>query len=269
MKVNLFVVFLFYCCFVISGQELHSVATSYMAGGVSVVNPDNWQSFHNPALLVMHETVSASVVYENRFGMKELSTKMVSLALPLKQLHVGVATSGYGFGVYSESLTGITFARSFDDKFSLGVQMNYYSATLSNSIGHRGVVLAQVGLCVNLSSAFCVGFNTFNPTRQKLKYNDIEKQIPSLFSIGSSLKFSDEFLWLFQLDKEMSSSLVWRGGFEYYPLKEIRLRLGASGSDFTPTLGCGMRWKTFLFDVNFVRHPVLGISSVGMLRYSF
>lgn len=269
MKVGYILLVLIMSASLALAQESPSLPASSLAGGVSVVGNQGWQPFHNPSKLVQSEDVTATLVYENRFGLQELSTKGVSISIPTRWLNIGMATSSYGFNVYKETLTGVSLARSFNDKFSMGVGVNYYSAYLSNSIGRKGVLLAQVGIYAKLTPALNIGFNAFNPVAHKLRFQGVEKAIESLFSLGASLQFAEEFVLLLQLDKGGESSLVWRAGFEYYPLKEFRLRLGAYGMDFLPTLGCGTQWKGLLLDLNFARHPVLGISSVGMLRYCF
>lgn len=267
-----FVLILFLCIVLIFNaytQPATIVPAACSAGGASCAMYGEWKVFHNPALLATQDKISLAALYANRFGVKELSTQCLSASLPTSFIHVGAAYSHFGFSCYSEQLIGLAFAKTFDKLFTLGVQFNYYASTISNSVGQKGMLLAQIGLLAEVSSGFYMGFNTFNPTQQKLKYQEVEKDIPSLFSLGASYRFADDFHWLMQLDKELSSDLIWRTGFEYQPLDFFRIRLGTYGSPFTPSLGCGFRWNSLAFDANFERHPVLGITSIGALRYDF
>ncbi|MDP4204294.1 MAG: hypothetical protein Q8861_16565, partial [Bacteroidota bacterium] len=116
---------------------------------------------------------------------------------------------------------------------------------------------------------FYLGLNVFNPMHQQLKYQEIVKDLPCLFTIGMQYRMTESFRWLLQFDKEVSSRLMVRSGFEYYPTQTIVVKLGGYGAPLTPTLGCGVTAGGFVFDVNFERHPVLGITSVGALRYNF
>jgi hypothetical protein len=269
MKISLMWIIALYAVHYSYAQSVSVVPASYSAGGASIAKHGEWEAFHNPALLATLEKASLSGLYENRFGVKELATQAFAFSLPASFAHIGASVSHFGFSEYSEWLVGIGFARTFDKLFTLGLQFNYFSATLSNSIGQKGTVLAQIGLLSELTHGFYIGFNTFNPTRQKLKYQEVVKVIPSVFSLGISYRFSDDFQWLAQLDKEIQSDLIGRTGFEYRLLEFIRVRLGLWGAPFTPSIGCGLKWDKLSIDVNFERHPVLGISSVGTLRYNF
>ena len=262
------IVFLFVCVSSYS-QTVNILPASYFAGGVSVAQKGEWQGFHNPALLGACDRYEIATVYENRFGMKELSTQSLSFALPTSLISVGASISHFGYAGYSEMLAGISFARSFDNYFTMGVQFDYYSVSFSNSVGNKGVVVPQIGFLSEVTSDFYVGFNAFNPTHQQLKYQEIIKDIPCLLSLGVQYNFSGTFQWVCQLDKEVSSDLIWRTGFEYQPVPALVVRLGGYGAPFSPTLGCGVRLGGLFFDVNFERHPVLGITSVGALRYNF
>ena len=260
----------FWCC--VSGlnaQTATIVPSTFAAGDASVARQGEWFAFHNPALLASENKVSASAIYENRFSMKELSTQAISLACPTSLVNVGVAVSHFGYSNYSELLAGITFARTFDKWLTIGVQFNYYSVNFSNSVGSKGAVLAQIGLLSQVTPDFFVGFNAFNPTRQKVQYQDIVRDIPSVFSLGVMYRFTDELKWLAQVDKEISSDPIWKTGFEYQPVSVFIVRIGGYGAPFIPTLGAGVKWQNFNFDVNFERHPSLGITSIGVLRYVF
>ncbi|MBP1639856.1 MAG: hypothetical protein H6Q17_1439 [Bacteroidetes bacterium] len=201
--------------------------------------------------------------------MKELSIQALSFSIPTSLLSVGASVSRFGYSVYSEMFAGISLARTFDRYLTMGVQFNYYSASFSSTMGRKGVVVPQVGLLSELIPDLSVGFCVFNPTCQQLKYRDIVKDIPCVFSLGMQYLFSDGFQWLCQLDKVLYHVCVCRVGFEYRLMPAVVVRVGGYGPSFVPTLGCGVKVGGFLFDVDFERHPVLGITSVGALQYHF
>jgi hypothetical protein len=256
---------------VISGyaQITDFIPASHFAGGVSVAQKGEWLHFYNPALLATNERSSISATYENRFAMKELSVQALSVAVPTHFLCVGASISHFGYSTYSESLTGISFARTFDQYLTIGVQFDYYSASFSNSVGYKGVVVSQIGLLSELTPDLCVGLSVFNPTRQRLIYHEISKDISTWFSLGMQYQFSDAFRWSCQVDKVWNRALICRVGFEYQPVSTVSLRVGGYGAPFVPTLGCGVKRGNFQIDVGFERHQVLGITSVGALQYAF
>jgi len=256
---------------VVSGYAQISdfIPTSHFAGGVSVAQKGGWLPFYNPALLATNERGSISATFENRFAVKELSVQALSVSVPTRFLCVGASVSHFGYSVYSETLMGISFARTFDPYLTIGVQFDYYSASFSNSIGYKGAVVSQIGLFSELTSDLCIGLCAFNPTRQRLIYCEITKDIPTWFSLGMQCQLSDAFRWSCQLDKVWNHACVCRVGFEYQPVSTVLLRVGGSGAPFVPTLGCGVKRGSFQLDVGFERHQVLGVTSVGALHYVF
>jgi hypothetical protein len=250
-------------------QTFDFVPASHFAGGISVVKKGEWSHFFNPALLATCERSLLSATYESRFAMRELSVQALSVAVPTPSLCVGASVSHFGYSVCSEMLVGISFAHTFDRYLTIGLQFDYYSASFSSSEGHKGAVVAQVGLLSELTPDLTLGFCVFNPTCQRLVYRDIFKKIPTLFSIGMQYGFSDAFQWLCQVDKMLGCAFVGRVGFEYRLVPQVVVQIGGYGSPFVPTLGCGVARGGFRLDVGFERHRVLGVTSVGTLRYVF
>lgn len=267
--------FLLICSFLLFITSLHTqqspcaITSSTAPANASTAYKEKWTAFHNPAILTVIQNTSVSINYENRFELKELSTKSVSIAFPTKLVDLGLAMSHFGYSQYNEMQAGLGLARSFSSKFSMGVQFNYYSVYLSPTVGSKGTLVAQVGLLSEVLPRFFVGFHAFNPAQTNIKVGITEKRIPSVFSLGSSYYFTDKLIWVAQLDKEVDYDLQWRTGFEYELIKELSVRMGGYGSPFVPSLGVAVQLKKLQLDVNVERHPVLGINSICELGYSF
>jgi len=253
----------------VQAQSNVIIPESYAAGNASEAREGDWIPFHNPALLEGIANTKIAMLFENRFAVNELSTEAASVQFPINPVKIGVAISHFGFSTYSEMLAGLALAHTFDKLVTLGIQFNYYSACFSREQGNKGAILAQIGLLSEVSSNFYIGFSAFNPTRQKVHYQLVIKDIPSIFNIGTSYRFSKDFVCLTQLTKAIDSNIQWAFGFEYQPVDMLTMRLGGYGSPFIPTLGAGVKMNQFRINVNFERHPLLGITSIGELQYVF
>lgn len=240
-----------------------------IAANASVAHTKRWQAFHNPAILAKSTKPQASIYYTNRFQLKELSTKALSFALPTKALNIGFAASYFGYEQYHEMQGGLALAKSFSQKFAIGLQANYYSIYLSPEVGYRGTIVTQIGLLSEVSKDFFVGFHAFNPAQSIIAVGQTEKHIPSVFSLGTSYMFGEQVCILAQLDKEIYYDLQWRLGVEYLPIEQLTVRVGGYGNPFVPSLGTSLILKSFSLDVNFERHPSLGINSACGLTYEF
>ncbi|MDR3652866.1 MAG: hypothetical protein P4L34_07840 [Paludibacter sp.] len=263
------VIILFFCQF-LQAQISTVIPSSNAIAQTSVADSRNWAAFNNPAILGYAEKPEIGIEYENRFFLSELSTKSVQLALPSNLLNTGISFSHFGYSFYHEMLLGIDFARSFSNKFAMGVQFDYYTAYFAASNSYRGAFLPQIGLSVKFSSKFNLGFHSFNPFQSNIKTEFVTKRIPSVFSLGTEYFFSPELAWRTQIDKEVSSNYRFATGFEYQMLQSVNVKLGAYCSDYlVPCLGFGFKTGSFQFNLNCEMHPLLGLNTIATIKYRF
>ncbi|MDR0830595.1 MAG: hypothetical protein LBN95_10875 [Prevotellaceae bacterium] len=254
----------------ISAQQTTVIPSSFVAGNASVAYREDWIPFHNPAALAGAEKIGFALLYENRYITKELANKALNVWFPTKYINVGVAFSHFGYSEYNEMISSISFAREFGEKFRLGAEIDYYTVFLSQSERYKGAITAQVGAQILITENFSLAFNVFNPVFSKIKTDFAEKRLPTIFSIGSLYRIKNRVDWLVQFDKEVSSPLRWATGFEYSPVKEMVVRLGAYGyNSFIPTLGAGAKFGGFRFDINAAYNSALGFSLLGRLGCEF
>lgn len=256
-------------------QSLHSQVSSIIPSSpaialTTVADTHNWAAFNNPAMLGYINNPEFALQFENRYFLSELSTKSIQFGLPSNLLNTGISFSHFGYSLYQEMLIGLCFARNFSDKFSMGVQFNYYTAFFAATNSYRGALLPQIGLSVRLTHAFSLGFNTFNPFQTNINTEFVIKRLPSIFSIGTEYFFSKDLVWRTQVDKEMSSNYRMAMGFEYKMVQYLTVKLGAYGSDYlVPCLGVGFQTGAFLFDLNCEMHPLLGLNTLAAIKYRF
>ncbi len=270
---RLWIVFIFleiYC--LVEGQIASVVPSSVSVANTSVAVSNEWNAFQNTAALAHVEKTVVAAQYENRFMLKELSTRSIQAGLNAKLVNVGLSFSYQGYSAYNEMIGGLGIARNFDDKFSMGLQFDYYSAyfSASDESRYRGAIIAQFGITSEILKNFTVGFHTFNPFQTNIKTEYTEKKIPSVFSFGTNYAFSDNFIWLTQVDKEVNSNFRFATGFEYAMIKQLTIKLGAYSSDYlVPCMGFGLHFADFDFYLNGELHPVLGLNTIARLNYAF
>ena len=251
-------------------QISNILPSSISIAQTSVSDSRNWTAFNNPAMLGYTQKIEAGVQFENRYLISQLSTKTVQFELPTNFVNTGLSFSHFGYSLYHEMIIGAGFARSFSDKFALGVQFNYYMAYFNASNSYRGALLPQVGLSVKLSPALNLGFNMFNPFQTNIQTEYVTKRLPSTFSLGSEYFFSTELVWRTQIDKEVSSNYRFATGFEYQMLQQFTIKLGAYGSDYLVScIGFGLKTGLFRIDLNCDLHPLLGINPLASVKYIF
>jgi len=246
------------------------IPSSEAIAQTSVADSRNWSAFNNPASLGYIKNAEIGIGFENRYLLTELSTKSIQLGIPSELLNTGLSFSHFGYSLYHEMMLRIGFSRNFSDKFSMGMQFNYYTAFFTASNSYHGALLPQIGLSIKLSPTFNLGFQSFNPFQTNVKTEFTVKRIPAIFSLGTEYFFSPEMVWRTQIDKEVSSSYRFACGFEYQMLQFTNIKLGAYGSDYLiPCLGCGFKTGGFLINLNCELHPLLGLNSNATIKYRF
>lgn len=271
MTKRLLLSFLFFVVwFAVKAQSTTLVPHSFAAGNASVANYNEWVSFHTPASLASEDGISLQLLAENRYFSKELFNEAASFAIHTKPLNIGASFAHFGYEGYHEMIAGVAFARSFiKDRLLIGIQANYYTIYLSQLDKYKGTVFAQVGIQGEVARNFYIGFHAFNPTFSKIKSTAIVQKIPSVFSLGTKHIINEKVNWTAQLDKEIQGRFRWALGVEYMPVEQLSLRLGGYGLTFVPTLGVGLKFGEFRFNLQCEYHQKLGLCTLGFVSYRF
>lgn len=257
---------LFFCSF-LSAQIPNIIPTSVSIANTSVADIYSRAAFSNPAMLAYVEFVDFSAGFENRYFLKELSTKSVQAGFSTQYINVGAAFSYFGYSLYHEMLAGIDFARNFSDKFALGIGFDYYAAYFSAANEYHGALLGRVGIAIRLSNNFTLGFSAFNLFQNNIRTDFVTKRLPAVFSIGTSYAFSSDFVWRTQIDKEISSNYRFATGFEYRILDLITVKLGGYAFRyFVPCLGLGFGLGDYSAGLNCELNPLLGVTTQFTLK---
>ncbi|MCL1867955.1 MAG: hypothetical protein FWF72_03260 [Paludibacter sp.] len=265
---KIFILFFAIIPLVSAAQLENSISGSSSIAETSVSDARQWSAFHNPANLGYLTKTEFGAIFENRFFIKELSTKIAQAGIATSKVNVGIGVSHFGYSIYHDILAGVALARDFSGKFALGVSLNYFASYFVQENRYRGAVLGQIGANIKISDRMNVGFNAFNPFLTNVKTETSVKKLPSVYSLGTRYFFAKSVAWRTQIDKELNANYRFATGFDYY-LKDIfSLKLGIYGYDYLIScLGVGFCFSNFHFDLNAEMHPQLGINTFAMLKY--
>ncbi len=237
---------------------------------MQITDEQHLSAFTNPSLYAYNTTTELAFAFDNRFLIPQLSTKSVMAAYNAGSVQTGLSFSYFGYSLYHEMMGGLAFARDFSGKFALGVQFNYYAAYFNASNEYHGAFFPQIGFRICLSPGFAIAGNVFNPFQTNIKTLYSIKRLPSVFSLGGSYKFSPDFEWRLQADKEVSSSFRLASGFDYILLEKFTFKAGAYYADYlVPCLGFAWKSGQLSLSLNTELHPVLGLNSGAMVSYTF
>ena len=271
-KIILFFIVFIFVLETISAQVAFIAPSSVSVANASVADQSEWNAFQNTSALANVQNLEVAAQYENRFMVKELSTKSVQIAKNLKSINVGAAFSYFGYSLYNDMIAGFGLARNFSDKFSMGLQFNYYASYFScNEMNYyRGAFFPQFGVSSKIFPKLTVGFNAYNPFQSNIKTENTVKRIPTIYSIGTNYAFTENLNWLTQVDKEVSSNFRFATGFEYAMIDQLTVKLGAYATDYlVPCLGVNVNLQKFYIFLNTELHPLLGLNTQLCLKYKY
>jgi hypothetical protein len=259
--VNIFIITAF-----ATGENWPVGGRSAGMSNASITLSDIWSVSNNQAGLAYLKDISAGVYYEDRFDLKDLSLKAGALAIPTKSGVFGLSTTYFGYSQYYESKAGLAYGKSFGNKFSAGVQLDYLSTHIAENYGNSSTIAAEAGLMYRLNKHICIGAHIFNPTRARVaKYND--ERAPTIADLGLSYTFSDKIIVVIESEKDIQYNAVFKAGVEYHPVKAIYFRTGISTNPMLNSFGFGLEYHNFSLDFASSYHQALGFTPQFSLIY--
>lgn len=236
-------------------------------GNAGVAIQDIWTLKNNAAGITSLENITFALAYENRFSVKELSTKSAAIAIPLKKYTLGASFQSYGSPVYQELKSGLSFAKAFGENFSTALTLNYHQLSIQN-YGNTNTFSFQVGFQYQIFKNFWIAAHAANPN--KSQYTETESNtLPALYQIGASYTFSDKLLLTSEVEQVLNGKLDFKTGLEYKIAPFLALRGGTSVNTFQQFGGFGIIYQKINLDFAISSHPVLGYSPQIAVGYAF
>ena len=238
-------------------------------GGCSVVNIGLFGVSNNQASLGFLKHAAIGIHYENRYNISGIGYKAFAGALPTNSGTFGLKINYLGYSNYNDLETGIAYGRSFGERFSVGIQLNYLRTYISHDYGSQGVALAEIGILSEPIDNLFIGAHFYNVTRAKYSNSINNETVPSIFKFGAGYNFSDDAFLTAEIDKNINYPMVFRAGIEFKVVPNFVLRTGISTNSTLLSFGMGYKTKGLNIDLAFSYHQYLGYSPFITLSYTF
>jgi hypothetical protein len=226
-------------------------------GYVCIMKNGFWASFHNQALLAFNNSLSVAFNYENRFGLKELSTRSAGLIVPAGKAALSGIYSHFGYNDFHRDMTGLGCGLKLSDKLAAGIQVDYLSERASGEYNNVQVLTCEAGLVLNASENTKIGLHLFNPVPNSIR----KKDMSSTLSIGAGTYLNKLLFAGAEAEMSSGSRLIFRTGFEYEVAKRLWFRGGFCTDNNSFSFGLGCLVKFVQMDLGFVTHDRLGVTS--------
>lgn len=252
-----------------AGGELSATGGRAAAmGNTSVAFYDGWSGFNNQAGLAWCRKFSVGTYYENRYLLKEMSTKAIGVILPVKKGAFGLSFRHFGFSLYNEIKTGLAFGMHFGNSFAAGIQLDYLRFHIEDNNGTKNLVTFEIGLQYRVKEQFCLGVHFFNIVPIKLTDDPVER-LSSVIRLGIGWQVSRNFIASAEVEKDLVTQPTFKAGMEYHFVNPLYVRIGFLTNPAQFTFGFGLEFGKFSFDIASSYHMVLGYSPQGSIIYLF
>ncbi|MFM6934237.1 MAG: hypothetical protein ACKOXP_02265 [Flavobacteriales bacterium] len=256
-----FVSFFIFCCSFSFGQtNLSNGARSLSLSNASVTLTDVWAQLNNPAALIGLTKFNVGVSYQNRFGLKELQSQAIVMALPVKKMVLSGGSQFYGYQQYRSMKSGIGVSLSLSDKVSMGVKLNHHYLRFNENYGSASNLSADLGLLVKFTNRLYFGCSALNIGRSKVSAN-INERLPSALRLGLRYQISNQLSVLSELEKNVIYPLQVKCAAEYQPSSHWYFRGGIATAPLSFSFGFGGKFKDhYSLDIGTAFHQLLGWS---------
>lgn len=266
---GLLMFFLVFLTNVRASHDIHpSGAKATAMGGVGVAESNIWSAFNNQAGLADLESMSAGIIYENKFLLKELGVKAGAFAMPVNNGVFGLSFSQFGFHLYNDNKIGLAYAMPLSDRLNAGVQLDYLLTQIAEDYGRKGVFTFEVGLMAKLSDNIILAGHVFNPINVKLT-DYVEERVPAKIRMGLKYILSEKANMQAEIEKDINHKAVVRFGVDYEIVENVYVRTGFGTNPSVFAFGFGVNVNNFKIDFGTSKHNALGYSPALSLMYNF
>lgn len=248
-------------------QEIFGPRATAM-GNASVALTGVWANNANAAGIAAVVTPTFAVGYENKFTIKDLSSKTVVGVAPLKNHYkLGASFQSYGNPTYSINKSGLSLAKAFGKNLYTAITLNYHQINIEN-YGNSRSFSVEAGMQLEALPNFWIGAHVANPNQSKFADNS-EQLIPAHLKFGVAFVMSNKLLISTEFEKVLDAQMDFKVGLEYKIVEFLALRGGISANTFKQYGGFGLNYQKFNLDFSVSSHPILGYSPQIAIGYAF
>ena len=265
---------LFSVFFTFLGSALHASDDLRLpdARSLAMGNDRATQSaFFNPSPIALLDQRSFTLLYSNKYGMRELATAGFFFSCPNRALPFGFHLSSFGFSRYRESMGRVCFGKRLFSFLAAGASIQYGALQseiyenilqrLSSDIGLTFLPVDNVliALLINDIPAFSFGDTS-------IENKDFESHS---YCVGFQWTVINGLLITSACHVDEHRKTAVSLGMEYEAFPRFAFRAGLQSDPFVPSIGVGAGSSRFSFDTAALWHPQLGVNVALSVSFLF
>ena len=250
-------------------MELVGPARTIALGHATTALRDDVGGHANPAGAATYRAPVVVFFARQGFGLAELRYGGVHGAWPTSAGTATLGASTFGFEDYRETYLNAGFARSLSPGTSralhVGLSLRYMHTRIAG-YGSTGTLGLSGGGLMALLPTLDFGVHVAN---LPISQGTDGFELPRSLSIGLAYQAAPQFTILADAFKDIDFPISIRGGFEYFPIDALALRVGVRTEPTTFSGGAGVRIGPLRADVAAEQHIDLGWTPSAALTLSW
>lgn len=232
-------------------------ARSQSLGNIKTHIWDSWAVFNNIGALDRIEQSEIGLGFDQRYGLKELSTLDLALAYKNQLGTIGVGVSRFGGKLFNQQSFGLGFSNQLGI-VSFGAKLDWFQ-TQQEGFGSSGAILLSLGGIAELSPDLWVGAHFSNINRGKIS-PESSYRLPTAIQMGIHYRPGENISLFSELEKDISIQPILKFGLEYQLQDWIQLRTGFNSNPGRLFFGLGFLPGKFTIQYAYGQNATLGTS---------
>lgn len=226
---------------------------------------DVFAIFNNPAGLSRIKWKEMGFYYSPEpYGLSEMANAFAAYNQPFAFGSIGIGAMTYGFEFYRENKFSLAYSYNFENKFQVGITLNWYSVIIKN-YGHASTLFFDIGGIIYLTELLRMGFHFENLNRASL--GEENNQIPVIYNSGFSFDATKDITLHLAMEKDLIHNASIKFGLDYNLIKYFSIRTGFANEPSKYSAGIGINYSGFRFNYAIYTHQELGITHQFDLIY--
>lgn len=259
MKLVFFLCFAVFVCFSAFPQtdpltQAHGARSQGM-GNLKVNLPDTWSIFNNIGALDRISNSQVAVAAVQRYGLQELSTLDLALALKSNIGSIGIGVSRFGGKLFNQQLIGMGFSQKLGIA-SFGLKLDWFQTHIQD-FGHANSFIFSLGGVADLGPKVQIGAYFSNLNRSKISH-EYDDRHPTQLTMGITYLPISNLQFHLEAEKDILYKPNVKAGLEYGIQDWLFLRCGINTQPSKLNFGLGVKPGKFQFDYALGQTNTLG-----------
>jgi len=221
----------------------------------------------NQAGLANIQSPQFTAYFENRYLIKDLSSRGISVGIPVQGGVLAAGLSAFGPVKWMENTLSLSFAKKLSPNLSAGIRINYFGIKLPEENQHCSSVGAEAGIIWKFSPILFAGIHFANPFSISFQTLTYTEKVPYRINLGGHAFITDKIIIAAEAEKIENQNIILKAGLEWEASGHFYIRGGYNSGPSKLYTGIGFNYRFITVDFAFSYHQALGVTPFTSIRF--